>query len=596
MNQPVAKTSFLNTVRGAYRLARPYGRRKLAFVLAVILAQGVSQLAGVASVLPFLAIASDPEAAMASRVGEFIVGFTGISEPRSLIIVAGLISVTALVLANIVNLVSVYVQGRYNASLAHWLRLQLLRHYADLPYSFFINKNSSLLIRAVTSYVTQFSLTIVGPLLTAIASVCTAAMLILAVLIVKPLLTIVGTSIMVAAFCIMFLLLNPRMKANTNKLKRVNNTALIAVNNFFQGVKPIAVHSASDELIESYSKHSLQQAHLQSQLPIFGSLPRSLVEPLAFGGVILYVVYMTANDKSVADILPTLGFVAFVGYRTLPAIQNVYAAVTRVVTASYVMEELKADLDTPVNQHHDSLSEPISWEKQITFEHVDFRHASADEATLRGIDLTIRKGEKLGVVGTTGSGKSTLVDMLLGLHLPTSGKMKIDDTTYGPSHAKAWRQKIGYVPQDIFLLHDSVIANIALGVPSEEIDVERVREVCRIAQVLNFIESELDEKFETIVGERGIRLSGGTKTRIGLARALYHRPEMIVLDEATSALDVATEAAFMKAVFEISDDLTYVVIAHRLSTIETCDRTVTLENGTVQQIAHLPDKHTKGRQ
>ena len=588
LNPPDKKTSFLNTVRGAYNIARPYGRCKLALVLAVILAQGISQLVGVASVLPFLAIAADPEAAIGTKIGQTFVGLSGISEPRSLIVVAGLVSVAALVFASIVNFLSVYVQGRYNASLCHWLRLELLRHYSNLPYSFFINKNSSLLIRTVTGYIDQFSMTIIGPLLSAIASVCIVALLISAVFLAQPLLTVIATATVLIAFLAMFLILSPRMKALTIQRKAVNNKALVAINNYVQGIKPITIHSASNQQIEAYSKHSLKQSYLQSQLPLFTALPRSLVEPLAFGGIILYVVYMTANNKSLVEILPSLGFLAFVGYRTLPAIQTIYAAVTRIFTASYVMEEIAADLDIPVESEQGVGFKPILWEKKITFEQVGFLHEGSDQPSLKGIDLTIQKGEKLGIVGTTGSGKSTLVDMLLGLHVCTSGKLKIDETTYCPAYNKAWRQKIGYVPQDIFLLHDSIISNIALGVPEDEIDEHRVHEVCAIAQIRDFIESELDEKYDTIVGERGIRLSGGQKQRIGLARALYHSPELIVLDEATSALDVNTEAAFMKAVFDISDDLTYVVIAHRLSTIEMCDRSITLVNGCIQKTVEAP--------
>lgn len=577
------KLSLTAAISETYKLARPYGRRRLALVLGVVLIQGALQVIGVASVLPFLAIASAPETALETRLGQAVTEYTGISDSRTLVIWAGVASALMILLSSVLNVFSEYVRARYNTSFVHWLRLRMMRHYATLPYSFFVNKNSGILIRSITNYVNLFSTTIVAPLLTAIAAFCTASLLILAVFFVQPLLTTVSAAGMVLAFVGMFLILNPMMQSNTRQLKAVNNKATIAIQNFFHGMKPIKVHSVADEIIDSYGRHSLTQSRLLARIPVFACIPRHLLEPIAFGGVILYVVAMTANDQSLTSILPTLGFLAFVGYRTLPAIQIVYTSLSRVVTASYVVEELVVDLEevreTEIKPSQ-SLPE-LSWNHQIEFNDVSFIHVGAETPSLDHVNLVFPKGKKTGVIGTTGSGKSTLVDMLLGLQLPTQGEMKIDDTPYTPSLAKAWRSKIGYVPQEIFLMDETILANIALGVPADEIDVNRVREVCGIAQILDFIDGELPEQFETIVGERGVRLSGGQRQRIGLARALYHQPEIIVLDEATSALDVTTESAFMDAVLAISGETTFIIVAHRLSTIQDCDYVVTLDSGSV---------------
>jgi ATP-binding cassette subfamily C protein len=215
---------------------------------------------------------------------------------------------------------------------------------------------------------------------------------------------------------------------------------------------------------------------------------------------------------------------------------------------------------------------------------VSFRYPSTSRPALDGLSLTIAKNASLAVVGPTGSGKSTFVDLLLGLYQPTAGEILIDGRPLTPALVPSWQASIGYVPQDIFLIDDTIARNIAFGVPDNEIDDARLREACAMAQLLDFIEAQLPDGLDTNVGERGVRLSGGQRQRIGLARALYHRPSLLILDEATSALDVATEAKLLEALRSLAGKLTMVVAAHRLSAVENCDQLVNLTEmtGTVK--------------
>jgi ABC-type multidrug transport system fused ATPase/permease subunit len=219
---------------------------------------------------------------------------------------------------------------------------------------------------------------------------------------------------------------------------------------------------------------------------------------------------------------------------------------------------------------------PMLWHKEIRLEKVSFAYPRAKRPVIEGMDLVIPKNSSLGIVGETGSGKSTLVDLVLGLHVPTAGRIMVDDTPLAAGNRRAWRAGIGYVPQDIFLIDESIAANIAFGIPPQEVDPAAVLAAAEAAQIREFVERELPQGFDTVVGERGVRLSGGQRQRIGLARALYHKPELLILDEATSALDIETEAEVMKAIRNLQGSVTMLIIAHRLSTIQDCDVRVDL--------------------
>jgi ATP-binding cassette subfamily C protein len=238
------------------------------------------------------------------------------------------------------------------------------------------------------------------------------------------------------------------------------------------------------------------------------------------------------------------------------------------------------DRSIPVAKGNDVLTraKPFAWNDSITLCEISFCYPGATRAALDGVSLTIPKNSSLGVIGPTGSGKSTFVDLLLGLYQPTAGEVLIDNRPLTPAVVPSWQATIGYVPQDIFLIDDTIARNIAFGLSDNEIDPARLREACAIAQIVDFIETEVPNGFDTYVGERGIRLSGGQRQRIGLARALYHRPSLLILDEATSALDIATEAKLLEALRGLAGKLTMVVAAHRLSAVANCDQLIDLAN------------------
>src|SRR5262249_4354617 len=308
-----------------------------------------------------------------------------------------------------------------------------------------------------------------------------------------------------------------------------------------------------------------------------------LIEPIAFGGLVVAVLLLAARGRDFSDILPNLGVMALAGYRLLPSLQLLYSQLTQVSSVRHAVDEVydefvaaETDRSSSPAIRTDALARvrPLRWTDSITLREVSFCYPGASRPTLDGISLTIPKNTSLGVIGPTGSGKSTLVDLLLGLYQPAAGEIRIDDRLLTPVLVPSWQATIGYVPQDIFLIDDTIARNVAFGLPDNEIDPARLREACATAQILDFIETEVPNGFDTYVGERGIRLSGGQRQRIGLARALYHCPSLLILDEATSALDMATEAKLLQALRSLAGKLTMVVAAHRLSAVANCDQLV----------------------
>jgi ATP-binding cassette, subfamily B, bacterial PglK len=387
-------------------------------------------------------------------------------------------------------------------------------------------------------------------------------------------------------YLITFRLLTRKRREIDENLRTHATGFYLEAHQMLGGIKPVKVHRAEEHFLGRFAGHSAILAKMGARVSILNSA-RYLVEPLAFAGLVVAVLLLAARGRDFSDILPNLGVMALAGYRLLPSLQLLYSQLTQVSSMRHAVDEVydefvEAETDGSVSPaiSSDTLARatPFRWNDSIILREISFRYPGASRSVLEALSLTIPKNTSLGVIGPTGSGKSTLVDLLLGLYQPTAGEILIDAEPLTPALVPAWQASIGYVPQDIFLIDDTIARNIAFGLPDTEIDPARLREACDMAQLLDFIEIELPDRFDSIVGERGIRLSGGQRQRIGLARALYHRPSLLILDEATSALDVATEAKLLEALRSLAGKLTMVVAAHRLSTIAGCDKVVDLSN------------------
>jgi len=423
------------------------------------------------------------------------------------------------------------------------------------------------------------------PLLDSIARALTAALLLATLFLVQPIIAVATAVGLGGFYVVVFRLLKRKREEVNERFGTSLGGSYRDAQQMLGGIKPIKVHRAEEHFLSRFAAHSAVVAQMSARMPIVANIARYLVEPIAFGGLVLAVLILAVRGRNFSDILPNLGVMAVAGYRLVPALQLLYSQATQITSMRYSLDEVfnefvAAERDEESRNLEISLgkSRPIEWQDAITLDEVSFIYPGTDRRVLDRFSVTIQKNTSIGFIGPTGSGKSTLIDLLLGLHRPTSGRMLIDGKPLTPELVPSWQATIGYVPQDLFLIDDTIARNIALGVSDNDVDTVRLREVCVMAQILDFIELELRNGFQTTVGERGVRLSGGERQRLGLARALYHRPSLLLLDEATSALDTATEAKLIEALRKLSGKLTIITVAHRLSTVAGSDEVVDLGN------------------
>ena len=576
-------TGFFRLLSRCFALAAPYGRRKLVIVLAVIFANGLFQVIGVTSIFPFFALAAEPDRIRHSRFGSWLLAHLPPMDQNTLLIWAGIVSIALLFLSNAVTLAGEVIRTRYGHGLGHFLRTRLMEALSARRYGYFLERNSGALLQKVVFDVMQFINGVFLPLMESLSRVVTLAFLLLTVFLVQPIIALGAALLLGGFYGIVFMLLRHRSHLLGEGLQEANRGTVIAAQQFLGGIKPILVHGKEKFFTEEFARHSAAQARLFPWVPIYGNGPRYLIEPIAFGGLVAAVIWLAAHGRAFSDILPNLTVMALAGYRMLPSIQILYGQLSQINAMRYTVDEIETELaeigaTSQITKlpESDGESAPLSFEKAIRLENITFNYPGSNRAVLEKFSLEIPKNSSIGIVGATGSGKSTLVDIILGLHCPQSGVIRVDDRILTSDDFVSWRSMIGYVPQDIYLLDASVTANIAFGIPPDEVDHKALREAAEAAQILDFIETELASQWTTVVGERGVRLSGGQRQRIGLARALYHRPQVLVLDEATSALDTKTEMKLVEAVRGLSGRITIVMIAHRLSTVANCERLIDL--------------------
>jgi ABC-type multidrug transport system fused ATPase/permease subunit len=580
--------SLLDLLRKLRFLVQPYGSGKALFVLLVVLLQALLQVAGVTSVFPFLALASDPDSFRASALGARVLDYLPPMTNQQLLMWSGLLSIGVLILSNAANLLSDYVRARYAQGLGHWLRLRLLRRMASRPWGYFLGQNTAILLKKTTWDVNNMIGNVVLPLLEGFARLLTAVFLTATLVVISPGIAIFASLILTAYYVVVFAILRKPRHRLSEALRAADRGAFQDAQQLLAGIKTVKLYGVERFFLERFARHSLTQALVNCRATLYYHFPKYVLEPIAFGGVILAVLLFAARGEDLGQIIPVLGVAGLAGYRLLPAMQLLYTQMAQIATNRHTLEEVFNEFTGDADHArkplpsllHGEGRKPMRFERAIQLENVAFSYSDGGKPVLRDLDITLPKHASVGIVGKTGSGKSTLIDILMGLHVPVAGRVVVDGISLSAENVSEWQAGIGYVPQEIFLIDDTVARNIALGVPDDEIDLPRLREAAAAASILKFIEEELPGGFGAVVGERGVRLSGGQRQRIALARALYRRPHLLVLDEATSALDNETETQVVEAINRLQGAVTMVVVAHRLSTIEKCQFILQLNDGT----------------
>lgn len=555
-------------------------------LMGMMLVMAFLDMLGVASILPFIAVLADPELVQTNAV--LNTAFTisrhiGIDIPEQFLFALGVLVFVLLVTSLAFKALTTYAQTRFALMREYSIGKRLVEGYLHQPYSWFLNRHSADLGKTILSEVG----TVVGgnltPFMNLVAQSTVALALLILLIIVDPMLALSVGLVLGLSYAGIFGVMSGWLKRLGQARIEANQERFTAVSEAFGAAKEVKVCGLEQVYIQRFAKQAEIYAKGQATAQVIAQLPRFALEAIAFGGMLLAILYLMAKSGSFAGALPIIALYAFAGYRLMPALQQIYGAFTQLRFAGPALDALHQDLSSlqPADAQYGHLS-PLSLAQEITLNQVSYRYPNAPQPVLKGIDLTIPAHSAVGFVGATGSGKTTTVDVILGLLEPQEGLLKIDGQPITTANRRQWQRAIGYVPQQIYLADNSVAANIAFGVNDQDIDQHAVERAAKIANLHEFVINDLPQGYATTVGERGVRLSGGQRQRIGIARALYHTPQVLILDEATSALDNLTEQAVMEAVNNLDQDVTIILIAHRLSTVRRCDKIYLLERGEVK--------------
>jgi ATP-binding cassette, subfamily B, bacterial PglK len=559
---------------------------KLLTVLFVDLLVGLLQAIGILSVLPFLNMVMEPKLVESNEQLMYFYNLFNFTTVNRFMFTVGILVLLLLIIGNLVSVLSVKLKTSFVWDLNNRMSVSLLGKYLSLPYGYFLNQNSMDLGKNILSEVNELTGKFLLAVLDIVEGIIMASVIFIMLIVVNPLMTIGTIIILGTIYILIYLIFSKKLKRAGRQRIEENRYRYKTVGEAIGGIKFTKVLGKEDYFLDDYAQHSKKFSDLQSWYQVLGKTPKFIMEIVAFGGVLGLVLYFIYSDQMTNDVIPLIGLFAFAGYRLMPALQSVYNSFTKFRFNRPVLNKIHYDMNegglSDVETNFDVvLPEPIEFKKEIKLDNISFSYFGNRNRVLEDVDMDISKGMSVGIVGTTGSGKTTLVDIVLGLLTPTEGSIYVDGNKIVEDNVRNWQANLGYVPQDIFLCDDTITKNIAFGYSDDEIDLEQVKRVARMANISKFIGTELPEGYDTVIGERGVRLSGGQRQRIGIARALYHNPEVLVFDEATSSLDNVTERSVLKAIERVSKLKTMIVIAHRLTSVKNCDRIYLIDKGRI---------------
>lgn len=569
-----------------YSLLTEDQRKKLRRLQFLVVLMAFAELGSVLSIGPFMALVGD----MSQLQGDGIVGdiyrMSGLEDPRTFLFWTGIGVLVALTIAALISMFTIWRLSMYGARVGAELSSRLYSHYMHQPWLFHASGSSSQLTNQIAQECGRITNGIINPLMQMNARIVMAALMAVAIFIFNPAVAITGLVIFAVAYMAMYRIVRQRLIRNGGTITSAQRMRFKLMGEGFGGIKDALLLGRQQVFTDRFDQASIRFADAQGKNQIMSQVPRFVMELVAFGSVIFLILYLlAAHDGNLGTILPLLSVYALAGFKLLPAFQQIYSSISGIRGNLTAFEGLRDDLRASATATlqlapSENSGEHLTPRESIELKNVQFTYPGKAEPALRDLTINIGVNQVIGLVGASGSGKSTAIDILLGLIQPENGELLIDGKPITKQQLRAWQNSLGFVPQSIFLADSSIRENIGFGLPPELVDEEKVQRAATMAH-LDELLAELPEGLNTRVGERGVKLSGGQRQRIGIARALYHDADVLILDEATSALDGITEKLIMDAIHDFSGKKTIIMIAHRLATVRKCNQIYVLESGRV---------------
>jgi ATP-binding cassette subfamily B protein/ATP-binding cassette subfamily C protein len=562
----------LPVIRKVFRLLSK--KHKIVLTALIIITIGLSliETIGISIIMPFISIASDPSLLDGGwyRKAFELLKFT---EKEKFIIVFGCVIIFFYLFRAVYSVCHTYLINRFSQAIYQYFSRKLFRIYLTIPFKAFAQKNSSELMQIITNESRRTS-NLTLNILQLGCELFTIFMVYALMLAINWKMTLVITGVLLLIVLSFLRVLIVKNKAMGKKRAEADRKLFRTLRETFGNFKFVKLKGNEDGIMRVFDSAIRTYSRTEVVHSTLGIIPKSILESLGFSLLVAAVIVILWRYHDASIVIPTISMYALALYRILPALHRLLGNVNSVAYSQRALDIIDENLRQEVEPEG---AAPAAFNKSIRLEDISFSYIKG-AGVLHSISLEIRKGEKIAITGESGGGKSTLVDLIIGIHKPVSGSLYIDDTLISGKNIRAWRSKIGYIPQSIYLFDGTVAENVAFG---SKPDDAKIKQTLQMANIWDFLASK--EGIHTCVGEGGIQLSGGQQQRIGIARALYDDPDVLVLDEATSALDTETESKIMDEIYNVSKKKTLIVIAHRLSTVERCDRRIRIENGRISE-------------
>ena len=575
----------MHTLKKILFFLDPSERKRLILILIMTLIMALINLLGVASIMPFLYIIVEPGRIETNFYLNIFFEFSsiiGITNKEDFIFLLGILFLGLLIFSITFKAVTTFLQIRFIQMQEYSISKRLIETYLSQPYSWFLDQNSAELGKSILSEANLIKSQVLNPLIMLITNVLVSSFLILLLFFIDYKITLIISVVLGGSYLLIF-------NFSRNFLARIgkdrfdaNNLRFKSISEAFGASKEIKLSRLEKVYIERFSYPALIYSKHLVSAQIISLIPRFIIEMIVFGGMMLLVLYLISKSSNFYDVIPIIALYAFAGYRLLPSLQLIYSSNTSLKFSKTALNSIYSDLKKMKINKLSQDQNLIQFKKSINLKNINYRYHNSSRTILKNINLKIPYGAVVGLVGPTGCGKTTTVDIIIGLLENQEGILEVDDQIITKNNLRSWQSLIGYVPQNIYLSDDTIASNIAFGQKLKDIDQHLVEKAAKVANLNEFITNELPDNYQTVVGERGVRLSGGQRQRIGIARALYHNPKVLILDEATSALDNETERETMKAINNLSKKITVIIIAHRINTMKKCDIIYKLDKGEIK--------------
>jgi ABC-type multidrug transport system fused ATPase/permease subunit len=554
-------------------------QRQFGLLLGLILLSAFAEVISLGAVLPFLGILTAPDMAFRNPTIANIADAWGITTAAQLVLPLTIAFAAAALFAGAIRILLLWVTTRLAFAAGSELSIELYRRTLYQPYTVHLARNSSAVLSGVGKV--GGAINVLSQLLMLISSAVLLISITLALVTIDPTVALTATMGFGVSYGLITWITRRRLRRNSQRIAHEQTQVFKALQEGLGGIRDVLLDGTQPVYCDIYRRADLPLRRAQGNNIFIGGSPRFAMEALGMALIAVLAYALSRQTGGVTTALPVLGALALGAQRLLPALQQGYSAWTSIAGSHASLADTIDLLDQPLPANiSQPAPAPLPLQDAIQFDSVRFRYSCDGPWVLHDLDFVIPKGTRVGFVGSTGSGKSTMIDLVMGLLTPTEGRLLVDGKALDGNRLTAWQRTIAHVPQSIYLADATLAENIAFGLPQQAIDLDRLRQAARQAQIADFIEGRSDG-YQAQIGERGIRLSGGQRQRIGIARALYKQAGVLVFDEATSALDSVTEQSLMDAIEGLDRQLTILLVAHRLTTVRRCDTIIEIQEGRV---------------